>query len=334
MPLNRTPTKTTYTHRLRSKTSKNDEVLIITSYDYFLDKVGLAYLLRHYREVILVPRTVDDDYLLNQTVRPLLEQFPKIHLIISPQYDSRYRVIYELIVKENKSIRITTVYDFCEKVLHKIYIPDSFQEKNPGIPATLTFSWGIRVTKVLVDTVISILLILLTFPIWLYSMLRIRQQSPGPVFYKQERVGLNQSTFDCIKFRSMTTDAEALGAVFSRRNDLRVYRYGSLMRATRIDELPQLLNIARGEISLVGPRPERPVFTQTFEECIPYYHMRHKVKPGITGYAQVMYAYGAGVQDARHKLMYDLYYIKNWNFSLEMKILFRTVLVILNRKGR
>lgn len=327
------PTKS-YAHRLKSKTATSDEVLIITSYDYFLEKKGLALLINRYKEIVLVPRSVDDDYLLNKTIRPLLEQYSKIHLVTNPQYDSRYHVIYELVIRNNKSIRITTVYDFCEKTLKKVYVPDTLDEENPFLPSHLSFNQKVRFTKECIDTVISFLLLFFSLPLWALSALRIRQESPGPVFYHQERLGLNKSVFSCIKFRSMGPDAEANGAMFSKKKDIRVFKYGALMRLTRIDELPQLLNIFRGEISLIGPRPERPVFTETFEEEIPYYDLRHGVKPGITGYAQVMYPYGAGVYDARHKLMYDLYYIKNWSLRLEMKIILRTAIVVFTRKGR
>lgn len=327
------PTKS-YAHRLKSKTAISDEVLIITSYDYFLEKKGLALLIDRYKEIVLVPRSVDDDYLLNKTIRPLLEQYSKIHLVTNPQYDSRYHVIYELVIRNNKSIRITTVYDFCEKILKKVYVPDDLDEENPMLPSQLNFNKNVRFTKECIDTVISFMLLLFSLPLWAISALRIRQESPGPVFYHQERLGLNKSIFGCIKFRSMRTDAEANGAMFSRKKDNRVFKYGALMRLTRIDELPQLLNIFRGEISLIGPRPERPVFTETFEEEIPYYNLRHGVKPGITGYAQVMYPYGAGVYDARHKLMYDLYYIKNWSLRLEIKIIVHTAIVVFTRKGR
>lgn len=323
-----------YAHRLRSKTATSNEVLIVTSYDYFLEKKGLALLLSHYQEIILVPRTVDDDYLMNQTVRPLVEQYDKIHLVTNPQYDSRYHVIYELVVRNNKSIRISTVYDFCENTLKKIYIPDDMNEENPYMPPQLGFNPKIRLLKQFIDFVISVILLLCSFPLWIMSAMRIRQESPGPVFYNQVRTGLHQATFPCIKFRSMGVDAEANGAAFSKKKDKRIFKYGALMRLTRIDELPQLLNVFRGEISLIGPRPERPVFIETFEELIPYYNMRHTVKPGITGYAQVMYPYGTGVYDARHKLMYDLYYIKHWSVGLEMRIIARTAVVIFTRKGR
>lgn len=323
-----------FTHRLKSKTATSNEVLIITSYDYFLEKRSLALLLKQYTEIILVPRTVDDDFLLNKTISPLINQYEKIHLITNPQYDARYDVIYELVIRSNKSIRVTTIYDFCEKTLKKIYVPDDILETNPYLPVNLSFSLRTILLKNCIDSVLSIVLLMLSFPVWLVSAIRIRQDSPGAVFYKQERVGFKEKIFYIIKFRSMGMDAEMNGAQFSQKKDNRIFPYGALMRTTRIDELPQLFNIFLGEISLIGPRPERPVFTETFAEIIPYYNLRHFVKPGITGYAQVMYNYGAGAFDARHKLMYDLYYIKNWSISLELKIIAITAFVILTKKGR
>lgn len=320
-------------HRLRSKTASSNEILIVTSYDYFLQKFDLALLLKNYKEVILIPQSTDDDFLLNQAVSPLLDKFEKIHLITNPQYDRRYHVIYELVVRKNKSIRINTVYDFCENVLKKVYIPKSIGEINPNINTLLNFGRRVRYPKKIIDVTISAALFLFSLPLWILSYLRIKMESPGPVFYFQERVGMDNKNFGCIKFRSMRLDAEINGASFSRKKDSRIFSYGSFMRASRIDELPQIINIFRRDISLIGPRPERPVFTESFDETIPYYNIRHNVKPGITGYAQVMYPYGAGVRDARHKLMYDLYYIKNWSIQLELKIIMLTIWVILGRKG-
>lgn len=323
-----------YVHRLVSKNSVTDEVLIITSYDYFLQKYDFKTLKSIYREIILIPHSTDDDYLLNHTVRPLLEHYEKIHLVTNPQNDSRYHVIYELVIRKNKSIRISTVFDFCEKHLGKVYIPENISEINPNLAEISSFGKRIRYPKKIIDVCASIILFLASFPLWIISFFKIKTESPGPVFFRQERVGLDNKLFYCIKFRSMRLDAEANGAAFSKKNDSRVFPYGGFMRLTRIDELPQIINIFNRDISLIGPRPERPVFTETFDELIPYYSERHNIKPGITGYAQVMYSYGAGVYDARHKLMYDLYYIKNWTLLLELKIIFLTILVILGRKGR
>ncbi len=321
-------------HHLHSKKATTDEVLIITSYDYFLQKYDLGLLKRKYAQIILIPHSADDDYLLSSTVSPLLDKFEKIHLVTNPQFDSRNQVIYELVVRKNKSIRINTVYDFCEISLRKIYIPEDMSETNPNIEPLHSFGRRVRYPKKIIDITISMMLLVLSFPLWILSYIVIRLQSAGDVFFFQERVGINNRNFNCIKFRSMQTDAEKNGASFSKKNDSRVFPFGAFMRMSRIDELPQLINIFKRDISLVGPRPERPVFTETFEETIPYYNLRHHIKPGITGYAQVMYAYGSGVHDARHKLMYDLYYIKKWSLSLEIKIIFKTVRVIFERKGR
>ncbi|WP_026630589.1 MULTISPECIES: sugar transferase [Dyadobacter] len=323
-----------YVHRLLSKNASTDEILIITSYDYFLQKYDLKHLRQTYREIILVPHTEDDDYLINYTVRPLLDKFEKVHLVTNPHYDKRNKVIYELVIRKNKSIRITTVYDFCEKSLKKVYIPEDISEINPNLSDMPAFGKRVRYPKKIIDVAVSIVLFLLTFPLWILSYFRIKLESPGPVFYYQERVGMDNIAFKCIKFRSMSLDAESNGATFSKKNDSRTFSYGSFMRLSRIDELPQIINIFRRDLSLIGPRPERQVFTETFDELIPYYNSRHSIKPGITGYAQVMYSYGAGVFDARHKLMYDLYYIKNWSLFLELKIILLTAVVIFGKRGR
>jgi len=323
-----------YVHRLLSKTAKTEEVLIITSYDYFLQKNDLNLLRNEYKEIILVPHSTDDDYLLNHTVSPLLDKYEKIHLVTNPQFDSRYHVIYELVIRRNKSIRITTVYDFCERHLKKVYIPEDITQSNPNLSSLATFGKRVRYPKKIIDIAISTVLFLLSLPVWIISFIIVKLQSPGPAFFFQERVGLGNKSFNCIKFRSMRLDAESNGALFSKKKDSRVFAYGGFMRLTRIDELPQIYNIFRRDISLIGPRPERPVFCESFDEMIPYYNMRHNVKPGITGYAQVMYSYGAGVSDARHKLMYDLYYIKNWSLQLELQIILQTIIVIFGRKGR
>ena len=323
-----------YVHRLLSKTATTDEVLIITSYDYLLQKNDLGQLRKEYKEIILVPHSTDDDYLLNYTVSPLLDKYEKIHLVTNPQFDRRYHVIYELVIRRNKSIKITTVYDFCEKYLKKVYIPEDITQSNPNLVAISSFGKRVRYPKKIIDITISTILFLCSLPVWLISFFIIKLQSPGSVFFFQERVGMGNRLFNCTKFRSMGLDAELNGAIFSKKKDPRTFAYGGFMRLTRIDELPQIYNIFRRDLSLIGPRPERQVFCETFEELIPYYNQRHNVKPGITGYAQVMYSYGAGVNDARHKLMYDLYYIKNWTLQLELKIIIRTAIVIFGRKGR
>ena len=165
------------------------------------------------------------------------------------------------------------------------------------------------------------------------SGIALSSRFKDPVIYRQERVGLNGDCFQVMKFRSMRTDAEAAGAVWASQNDPRVTKIGAFIRKTRIDELPQLFNVLRGEMSFVGPRPERPMFVDELDEKINYYNERHRVKPGITGWAQLCYPYGASIDDAREKLQYDLYYLKNRSLLLDLIILLQTVEVVLIGEG-
>ena len=190
-----------------------------------------------------------------------------------------------------------------------------------------------RRAKRIFDVFFSLTLLLLTLPILLLTALCIRLESRGPVFYTQKRVGLGNREFTVFKLRSMRSDAEANGAVWAAANDPRVTRVGRIIRKTRIDELPQLVNVLKGDMSVIGPRPERMEFVRQFEEQLPYYSVRHTVKPGITGWAQVCYPYGASIDDARFKLEYDLYYIKNLSFLLEARIILKTIGVVLIPSG-
>ncbi|CUA83985.1 sugar transferase [Pseudidiomarina woesei] len=194
--------------------------------------------------------------------------------------------------------------------------------------------WRPKFTKRLFDILLSTIGLLAVSPILIITALLIKLDSKGPVLYKQARVGLFNKEFDVIKFRSMTTDAEANGAQWASKNDARVTRVGKLLRKTRIDELPQLINVLNGEMSLIGPRPERQVFIQELEKSIPYYRFRHAVKPGITGLAQVKYPYGASVDDAKWKHRYDLHYIKHQTAWMDLKIVVLTVYTVLFAKGQ
>jgi len=184
------------------------------------------------------------------------------------------------------------------------------------------------------DIVVSAAMLLLTLPLVLATALAIRLESAGPVIFRQVRVGRGGRAFTCLKFRSMRADAEADGKPrWAVANDDRVTRLGRFIRKTRIDELPQLINVLRGDMSFVGPRPERPLFVNELKQTIPYYDLRHSVNPGITGWAQVRYSYGASVEDARKKLQFDLYYVKNHSLFLDLLILVETVRVVLFREG-
>lgn len=174
---------------------------------------------------------------------------------------------------------------------------------------------------------------ILSLPIAILTAILIKLESPGPVLYSQERVGKNGRPFTLLKFRSMRADAEKDGPVWARSNDDRVTRVGRIIRKIRVDEIPQFWNILKGEMNFVGPRPERPHFVAQLAEEIPYYEQRHLVPPGLTGWAQIKYPYGSSVEDARQKLQYDLYYIKNQNLMLDAVILFETIKTILFGRG-
>ena len=183
------------------------------------------------------------------------------------------------------------------------------------------------------DIGISLALLVFTAPLMIIVALLVHFDSPGPVLYRQERVGRGGIPFTILKFRSMSANAEAGGPAWAVQRDPRVTRIGSLMRRTRIDELPQLFNVLRGQMSFIGPRPERPHFVTQLAEQIPFYRERARVKPGLTGWAQVNFPYGASVEDARVKLSYDLYYVRHRSPLLDLAILFATVRVILFQEG-
>jgi sugar transferase (PEP-CTERM system associated) len=207
-------------------------------------------------------------------------------------------------------------------------------------PSWLIFSDGFRQGAIVnavkrgFDVATSLLLLAFTLPIIGLAALAVRLESPGHILYRQERSGFGGKSFTLLKFRSMRSDAEGDGApVWARDADPRVTRVGAIIRKYRIDELPQLWNVLRGNMSFVGPRPERPFFVKQLAEQIPFYSERHAVKPGITGWAQVNYPYGASLEDARQKLAYDLYYVKNRTLFLDIVILIHTIRVILFREG-
>ncbi len=207
-------------------------------------------------------------------------------------------------------------------------------------PSWLIFSDGFSsgravssVAKRVFDIAASALLLALTAPVIVLFALLVKIDSKGPAFFRQTRVGLFGQNFNVIKLRSMRTDAEVAGAQFAQKNDPRVTRIGRFIRKVRIDELPQTWSVLKGEMSFVGPRPERPEFVAGLEEQLPFYAERHMVKPGITGWAQINYPYGASIDDSRHKLEYDLYYAKNYTPFLDLIIILQTLRVVLWHEG-
>lgn len=246
--------------------------------------------------------------------------------------DSEVKKLFDIRVS---GVEVTNYYDYMQEVEGKIDV-DSIDENwilNAYGFKLLYSSFQIEMKRA-IDIVLAITISLMTFPIMVLSWVIVRLESPGPVVYSQARVGENNVEFMVHKFRSMRADAEKDGAKWASQNDPRVTKFGNFMRKTRIDELPQLWNVLKGEMSFIGPRPERMVFIKELEQVIPYYNLRHLVKPGLTGWAQVMYPYGASVEDAKNKLEYDLYYVKNQNLHLDFVIFFRTLKTVIFGKGR
>jgi len=242
--------------------------------------------------------------------------------------------IKELLECKLQGIRVTDAATFFERETCQIRV-DSLQ------PSWLVFGGGFDQSYVRTfmkrsfDLICSTLILVMTFPLMLAAALAVWLEDRGPVFYSQERVGKDGKIFRVHKFRSMRADAEKNGKPqWAAQNDPRVTRVGNFMRKTRIDELPQILNVFAGEMSFVGPRPERAYFVEQLIEVVPYYNVRHSVKPGITGWAQVRYGYGSSAEDALQKLQYDLYYVKNNSLFLDILILINTLKVVLFRSGR
>lgn len=206
-------------------------------------------------------------------------------------------------------------------------------------PSFLIFSDGFKksklatLTKRVIEFALSLIGLILLSPTILILSALIKIDSRGPVFYKQERVGERGKLFKLLKFRSMLENAEPNGPVWAEKEDKRVTRVGQWIRKLRLDEVPQMFNVLKGNLSFVGPRPERPFFVEQLREEIPFYDQRHTVKPGVTGWAQIKYPYGASKEDALEKLKYDLYYVKNWSPLFDLLIIFETIKVVLFRKG-
>jgi len=187
------------------------------------------------------------------------------------------------------------------------------------------------IQKRLIDSIIGGVLLVFALPIILYTLYRIKKESPGPIFFKQDRIGLNGKPFTCYKFRSMHINSKF--NPYTQENDSRIFPFGNTMRQMRIDELPQLFNIMKGEMHLIGPRAEWDILVKDYENIIPNYHDRHLVSPGITGLAQVQYPYGRNIHDAKNKLKYDKLYINSWSLGLELKVVWKTIEVILGKRG-
>jgi len=257
-----------------------------------------------------------------------------VHRVIVAMPDRRGTIpMQELLALRMQGVKIEEATSWLEKMSGKIEVESLY-------PSWLVFGEGFRRSSVVrlvrrgLSIVISLLGLVVALPLFPLIVLAIRLDSKGPVFYTQTRVGLGGRLFKVVKFRTMREDAEALnGPQWAGDNDPRVTRVGRVLRSSRLDEIPQLWTVLKGEMAFVGPRPERPEFVESLTKEIPYYGVRHMVRPGLTGWAQVKYKYGSTVEDAREKLQYDLFYIKNVSIGLDLVIMFLTVKTVLLRRG-
>lgn len=281
------------------------------------------------------PVSVDTGQIIGkmEDIVDLCSQY-KAHCVLMALTERRGGLaIQKLLSCKLMGVRIIDYPNFYESITGKIPVENinpSWLVQGNGFLITPL----VRIMKRAFDIFLSSLALLITLPFFPLLAVLVKYKSPGPVFYFQKRVGKDGREFTIYKFRTMGTDAESKnGVAFASENDPRVTRFGHMLRKTRIDELPQLINVLKGEMSFIGPRPERPEFVRQICEITPYYMERHAIKPGITGWAQVMYPYGASLGDSVEKLRYDLYYINNLSVFLEFLIIFETVKVIIFRRG-
>ena len=266
-------------------------------------------------------------------LRALLQASPSVERVIVAMEDRRGAMpVRELLDLRLSGVVIEDANFLTERLLGKLAL-DGLN------PSTLIFTHGFNVKapqqilRRLVSISISFIGLVLCLPIIPILMIAVRLSSPGPIFFSQTRVGLRGKPFQVYKFRTMRQDAEKNGAQWAKKNDSRVTGIGRFMRKTRLDEIPQLWNVLKGDMGFVGPRPERPEFVQWLNDEIPFYELRHIIRPGLTGWAQVRYSYGATLEETKQKLEYDLYYVKHMSVGLDLLIIFETVKTILLRRG-
>jgi sugar transferase (PEP-CTERM system associated) len=257
-----------------------------------------------------------------------------VHRVIVAMPDRRGTLpVEELLGLRLEGVKVEEATSWLEKISDRIEVEQLY-------PSWLIFAEGFRfnsgflLIRRLFSTLVALCGLLLALPLLPFVWLAVRLDSSGPVLYRQKRVGLGGRQFYCYKFRTMRQDAEAdTGATWAADDDPRITRVGKFLRASRLDEIPQLWCVLKGDMAFVGPRPERPEFVEWLSKEIPYYGVRHVVRPGITGWAQVRYKYGNSLEDAREKLQYDLFYIKNASFGLDILIMFQTIKIVLLGRG-
>ena len=256
-----------------------------------------------------------------------------ISVVVEDCFAHSSTVLTNLLDLQQYGCRVYTLQDWCEAVLQRF--PPEYLNDADLLRGEFFFPKGTFQSRLkrLGDVLLSLLLLLISSPLLILSAVLIKIEDGGPILYSQVRTGFEGKHFTIYKMRSMRVDAERYGAQWVKRADTRITRVGSFLRRTRIDELPQLWSVVNGCMSLIGPRPERPEFDQQLELQIPNYRLRQRMRPGLSGWAQVNYPYGASVEDAANKLSYDLYYLRNFSFWLDLLIFFKTIRLVFNAQG-
>ncbi|MBK7379941.1 MAG: sugar transferase [Ignavibacteriales bacterium] len=255
-------------------------------------------------------------------------------VIIALDKENHDLLVEVISLSENKGVGLKIVPDLYEILSGQARSSQLYGMPLIDIMPELMPEWEKKLKR-LIDIIVSLLILIITFPICLLSAIAIKIDSEGSIFFKQERIGQNGKVFRILKFRSMKKDAEKeTGPVWSQKDDPRITSVGRFIRKVRIDEIPQMFNVLKGEMSIVGPRPERAFFVEQLSKEIPYYKRRLKVRPGITGWAQVKHKYDESIEDVKIKLRYDLFYIENMSLRMDFKILLRTIFVVLFGKGQ
>ncbi|WP_375169907.1 TIGR03013 family XrtA/PEP-CTERM system glycosyltransferase [Marinobacter sp.] len=281
-------------------------------------------------------REIPEEYLIHPatTLQQYIHRHPVGEIVVAVDDRRKCLPMEDLLECKMEGVKIVDGATFYERESRKValeMISHGWLVFSDGFSVSSVYGMGKRSLDVLAAST----LLVLGLPLMILTVIAIKIEDglAAPVFYSQERVGLNGQIFRVHKFRSMITDAEKNGAVWASKNDARVTRVGEFIRKVRIDELPQIFNVLAGTMAFVGPRPERPVFVQQLSQKIPFYSERHRVKPGVTGWAQLCFAYADNEEDTREKLRYDLYYIKNQSLLLDLLIIIQTVEVVLFKKG-
>ncbi|MCZ6105406.1 sugar transferase [Campylobacter ureolyticus] len=310
--------------------------MIVLGDKYKFNEIELKKLKKKFKniEFLEYDGSRKSSVLIRKKIKELLKKDYYKYLVLNTDFTLDSKIIRFLTLLQFKyhkrSLKIVSIQKFLEKNLCKIYIPDDSKNLN-FLSEIRPYNKFEFLIKRVIDIIGALILWVINLAIKPYIKKKIKEQSPGKIYFIQKRVGINMHEFGCCKFRTMHENSEF--AKYTKKNDNRVFPFGKFMRKTRIDELPQYINVLKGDMHLIGPRAEWNILVSEYEKEIPYYNERHLVRPGITGWAQVNYPYGENIYDTKQKLMYDLYYIKHWSLWLEIKVVFKTIGIVLGRKG-